>query len=116
MARRREPRPPELVPCPDCKLLLERGTNPKGVAWHECRSGAEHVTLLEELRAAGELDTAKAKSALGKLVIEKALADGSVQQLANAMKALGGDGRKGREGGSSVEYERWRSVASSRAA
>jgi hypothetical protein len=70
LRKTRLPTVPQLVACPECGLPIERGGNPKGVAWHDCRfveDGLGTVTVtaaqveqlaLKRLRAhAAALDT-----------------------------------------------------------
>ena len=35
--RKRPSSVPRLIPCPECGLPVQAGTNPNGVAWHECQ-------------------------------------------------------------------------------
>lgn len=108
MPRRRAARPPELVPCPDCRWLLEAGNNPKGVAWHECRPVVE-IAALELLASEAALDEGRLKEVLSRLLLSAVLSgDGAkIGQLGVALKALGGDGRERRGRASSPELEAW---------
>jgi hypothetical protein len=100
---------PALIECPDCKLRIQKGDNPRGLAWHDCRSGAP-ASILALLRSTEPLDTAVATDALCRLILERSMVEGTpVAQLAVALKSLQskGGGLGGPVGGADAEIARW---------
>jgi hypothetical protein len=83
---------PELVPCPDCGLGLQRGRGPHRLAFHECRVADELEDPLELvhtlLKSKALLSEAQVLDALYRLLLSYALTGGTVQSLAEGLEAL----------------------------
>lgn len=89
------PKIPARHPCtvtPGCVVRIQRGRGPGGLAWHDCLVPPPAVADADGIGAAlaspEPLTPAKAEDLLLRLLLRKAMKDGSTKDITAALEAL----------------------------